>query len=127
MFPYLFIQVAYVHYKHLLHTKIHYIIDKKYLYRPYLYKTLSLLYNIVTLLYKPKQMTSSTAKRYTTTEYGKQNMFAAEPPIQYVENYKGYGLNAEQLNGRLAMIGFVAALTSYISSGSIFFFGAFGI
>jgi hypothetical protein len=72
-------------------------------------------------------MTSSTAKRYTTTEYGKQNMFAAEPPIQYVENYKGYGLNAEQLNGRLAMIGFVAALTSYISSGSIFFFGTFGI
>ena len=50
-------------------------------------------------------MTSST-KRYTTTEYGKQNIFASEPPMQYVENYPGYGKHAEQLNGRLAMIGF---------------------
>jgi len=74
-------------------------------------------------------MTSSTSNmdRYTTTEYGKQNMFSAEPPMQYVDDYKGYGPSAEQLNGRLAMIGMVAALTSYVSSGSIFFFGAFGI
>ena len=74
-------------------------------------------------------MTSSTSKmdRYTTTEYGKQNIFASEPRMQYVEDYKGYAPNAEQLNGRLAMIGMVAALTSYVSSGSIFFFGAFGI
>ena len=40
-------------------------------------------------------MTSSVAKKYTTTEYGKQNMFAAEPPMQYVENYEGYWKNAE--------------------------------
>ena len=73
-------------------------------------------------------MTSSTnMKRYTTTEYGKQNIFASEPPMEYVEDYKGYGPHAEQLNGRLAMIGMAAALTSYVSSGSIFFFGAFGI
>ena len=65
--------------------------------------------------------------RYTTTEYGKQNMFASEPPMQYVEDYQGYGPHAEQLNGRLAMIGFVAAVVSYVTSGSIFFFGAFGI
>ena len=34
--------------------------------------------------------------RYTTTEYGKQNMFASEPPMQYVENYPGYWKHAEQ-------------------------------
>jgi hypothetical protein len=53
--------------------------------------------------------------RYTTTEYGKQNMFASEPQMQYVENYQGYWKNAEQLNGRLAMIGFLqqSITTSY--------------
>ena len=64
-------------------------------------------------------MTSSVAKKYTTTEYGKQNMFAAEPPMQYIENYEGYWKNAEQLNGRLAMIGFVAALGAYATTGQI--------
>ena len=54
-------------------------------------------------------------------------MFASEPPMQYDESYKGYGPHAEMLNGRLAMLGFIAAVVSYVSSGSIFFFGAFGI
>ena len=66
-------------------------------------------------------MTSSTSSmdRYTTTEYGKQNMFASEPPMQYVENYQGYWKNAEQLNGRLAMIGFFAAVHNYILFGAV--------
>ena len=66
-------------------------------------------------------MTTSTSKmdRYTTTEYGKQNMFASEPPIQYVENYQGYWKNAEQLNCRLAMIGFFAAIHNYILFGAV--------
>ena len=62
-------------------------------------------------------MTSTTAKKYTTTEYGKQNMFAAEPPLQYVENYEGYWKNAERTNGRLAMIGLVAAVFNYTVFG----------
>ena len=62
-------------------------------------------------------MTSSVAKKYTTTEYGKQNMFAAEPPMQYVENYEGYWKNAEQLNGRMAMMGFFAAVINYGFTG----------
>ena len=33
-------------------------------------------------------------KRYTTTEYGKQNMFAAEPQIEVIENFN-YWENAE--------------------------------
>ena len=57
--------------------------------------------------------------RYTTTEYGKQNMFASEPPMQYVENYQGYWKNAEQLNGRRAMIGFFAAVVNYGFTGWI--------
>ena len=57
--------------------------------------------------------------RYTTTEYGKQNMFASEPQMQYVENYQGYWKNAEQLNGRLAMIGFFAAIHNYILFGAV--------
>ena len=89
-------------------------------------KTLCLLYNIVTLLHKAKQMTSSTVKRYTTTEYGKQNMFAAEPPMQYVDNYEGYGKNAEKLNGRLAMLGLVSGFISYVATGNFFFGGILG-
>ena len=33
---------------------------------------------------------------------------------------------AEKLNGRTAMMGFVAAVISYATTGSVFFFGAFG-
>ena len=73
------------------------------------------------LCFFTKGMTSSTSKmdRYTTTEYGKQNMFSAEPQMQYVENYQGYWKNAEQLNGRLAMIGFFAAVHNYILTGYV--------
>ena len=37
-------------------------------------------------------MTSSTVDKYTTTEYGKQNMFAAEaqPWIDENSSYEGY-------------------------------------
>ena len=62
-------------------------------------------------------MTSSTAKKYTTTEYGKQNMFAAQPPIEYVENYQGYWQEAELLNGRLAMVGLVIGIFNYTVFG----------
>ena len=65
-------------------------------------------------------MTSSTAKmnRYTTTEYGKQNMFAHEPDIQVIEGYDHWK-QAELINGRLAMIGLVAAVFNYTVFGWI--------
>ena len=63
-------------------------------------------------------MTSTTSK-YVTTEYGKQNMFASEPRIQYDDSYKGYWENAELTNGRLAMIGFFAAIHNYILFGAV--------
>ena len=54
-----------------------------------------------------------------TTEYGKQNIFAKEAEPQLVEEYKGYIKESELLNGRLAMIGFVAAIGSYVTTGQI--------
>jgi len=60
-------------------------------------------------------MTSSTAKRYTTTEYGKQNIFAAEPQIEVME--VDYWKNAELTNGRLAMMGLVIGVFNYTVFG----------
>lgn len=68
----------------------------------------------------------------TTNEYGQQNMFAKEPQM-YVDKtaaerygYETYAEKAEKLNGRTAMLGFIAALISYSTTGSVFFFGALG-
>ena len=66
-------------------------------------------------------MTTSTAstKQYITTEDGgRQNMFAAEPQIEVMEGYD-YWKNAEQTNGRLAMIGCFAAIHNYVLFGQI--------
>ncbi len=41
--------------------------------------------------------------------------------------YETYAERAEKLNGRVAMLGFLAAVVSYATTGSLFFFGAFGI
>jgi hypothetical protein len=68
----------------------------------------------------------------TTNDRGQQNLFAKEPTM-YVSKtdaerygYESYAERAEKLNGRTAMVGFVAAVISYSVSGSVFFFGAFG-
>ena len=53
------------------------------------------------------------------TEYGKQNMFAYEPPMELEERYSNYPKEAEKANGRWAMIGFAALLGAYISTGQI--------
>ena len=63
----------------------------------------------------------------TVTESGgRQNMNPTEPRPYLDTEYKGYGPNAEQLNGRLAMLGFTTGLISYIATGSFFFFGILG-
>ena len=62
-----------------------------------------------------------------TTESGnRQNAFPTEVQPQLVENYEGYGPNAEKLNGRLAMLGLVAGVISYVTTGNFFFFGLAG-
>ncbi len=64
-------------------------------------------------------MTSSAAAdRYTTTEDGgRQNRFAVEPEVQVLD--QEYGPAAELANGRWAMIGFVAAIGAYVTTGQI--------
>jgi len=68
----------------------------------------------------------------TTNERGQQNLFAREPRM-YVDQtaaerygYETYAERAEKLNGRTAMLGFAAAVISYATTGSLFFFGMFG-
>tara|TARA_B100000530_G_scaffold199265_1_gene126877 strand:- start:427 stop:645 length:219 start_codon:yes stop_codon:yes gene_type:complete len=68
----------------------------------------------------------------TTNEHGQQNLFAKEPQMYISKSdaerygYETYAEKAEKLNGRTAMLGFIAALISYATSGSVFFFGVFG-
>ena len=63
-------------------------------------------------------MTQSVAKRYTTTEYGKQKIFAVVPRIEVLE-IQVYWKNAELLIGRLALIGLFAAVHNYAIFGWI--------
>tara|TARA_Y100001973_G_scaffold93735_1_gene144952 strand:- start:42 stop:236 length:195 start_codon:yes stop_codon:yes gene_type:complete len=55
------------------------------------------------------------------TEYGKQNIFAKETPIRLMNEQEQDFLmeQAEKTNGQLAMIGFVAAIGAYITTGQI--------
>jgi hypothetical protein len=68
----------------------------------------------------------------TTVDGGRQNLFAREPQMYISKSdaerygYETYAERAEKLNGRTAMLGFVAAIISYATSGSVFFFGIFG-
>jgi len=68
----------------------------------------------------------------TTNDRGQQNLFAKEPRMYVSQTdaerygYESYAERAEKLNGRVAMLGFVAAVVSYATSGSVFFFGVFG-
>jgi len=60
-------------------------------------------------------MTSS----HIVTEYGKQNIFGKETQPQVMEDYKGYIEEAELANGRWAMIGFVALIGAYLTTGQV--------
>ena len=68
----------------------------------------------------------------TTNDRGQQNLFSKEPQMYISQTdaerygYENYAEKAEKLNGRTAMLGFVAAVISYATTGSVFFFGAFG-
>ena len=55
----------------------------------------------------------------TTNEHGQQNLFAKEPPIIMTEVTVTHNEKAEMLNGRLAMLGVMAALGAYALTGQI--------
>ena len=61
----------------------------------------------------------SSASNQIITEYGKQNMFATQVQTQLVENYSNYPEEAEKTNGRWAMIGIIALLGAYITTGQV--------
>ena len=55
----------------------------------------------------------------TTNERGQQNIFAKEPQIKVMEVAVTHNEKAEQLNGRFAMMGIIAALGAYAITGQI--------
>ena len=57
----------------------------------------------------------------TTESGGRQNMFPSEtrPYIDESVSYEGYPQNAEKVNGRWAMVGFVALLGAYVTTGQV--------
>lgn len=56
----------------------------------------------------------------TTNDRGQQNIFAKEPIMTIDEKYtENHNEKAERLNGRLAMLGFVAAIGAYVVTGDI--------
>ena len=56
----------------------------------------------------------------TTNERGQQNMFAKEPPMTFDERYTvSHNEKAEKLNGRVAMLGIIAAFGAYAVTGQI--------
>ena len=56
----------------------------------------------------------------TTTEDGNRlNLFAKEPPMYIDENSVPHNEKAERLNGRLAMLGVIAAIGAYAVTGQL--------
>ena len=55
----------------------------------------------------------------TTNERGQQNIFAKEPQMKVLEVSVTHNEKAEQLNGRLAMLGVIAAIGAYAVSGQL--------
>jgi hypothetical protein len=70
-----------------------------------------MIYTIVTFLYK-------TSMTVITEDGGRQNMYSKEPEIQVIDPQDQLS-RAEMMNGRWAMIGFVAAVGAYLTTGQI--------
>jgi hypothetical protein len=55
----------------------------------------------------------------TTNDRGQQNLFAKEPPIIMENVTVTHNEKAEMLNGRLAMLGVIAAMGAYALTGQL--------
>jgi len=66
----------------------------------------------------------------TTEDGGRLNAFATEPRMEVVSAENGWGFHerAEKLNGRMAMLGFIALLaTEFALGGEAFTHGLLGL
>ncbi len=54
-----------------------------------------------------------------TEDGGRENIYAIEPEMQVMEITMNHNENAEKLNGRLAMLGVIAAIGAYCVSGQL--------
>ena len=50
---------------------------------------------------------------------GRHNLYAKEPPMKIMDITETHNEKAERLNGRLAMLGMVAALGAYALTGQL--------
>ena len=55
----------------------------------------------------------------TTNERGQQNIFAKEPTMNAKDITVTHNETAEKLNGRLAMLGVIAAIGAYAVTGQL--------
>ena len=55
----------------------------------------------------------------TTEDGDRQNLFAKEPQMEIMEMNESHNERAEMLNGRLAMLGVIAAMGSYAITGQL--------
>ena len=55
----------------------------------------------------------------TIEDRGRMNLYAKEPPMEIMEVTETHNEKAEKLNGRLAMLGVMAALGAYAVTGQI--------
>tara|TARA_Y100001968_G_C18778058_1_gene445364 strand:- start:278 stop:487 length:210 start_codon:yes stop_codon:yes gene_type:complete len=64
-------------------------------------------------------MSTKDSSFITTEEGGRRNMYATEVSLQPIENDKSYPIEAEKSNSRWAMIGLLAAISTYAFTGQI--------
>ena len=55
----------------------------------------------------------------TTEDGGRTNIYAKEPQMKVMEVTVTHNERAEMLNGRLAMLGVIAAIGSYVVTGQL--------
>jgi len=54
-----------------------------------------------------------------TESGGRQNIYPTEPIPEIQEEYDGYVQEAEKANGRWAMVGFIALVGAYATTGQL--------
>ena len=55
----------------------------------------------------------------TTEDGGRTNIYAKEPQMKVLEVSVTHNEKAEQLNGRVAMLGVIAAIGAYLTTGQL--------